>query len=112
LLLLIQMSSSQGPNNVGGPPYPNGTTTGYPFNTKIIRDGSDWTSYIKQTRMAQNYVDSNTTDNKTPLAWWEKYGNNFRLDYFNGLRKCVGIFCPAGAFNGGPVGTVPAPPPI
>jgi hypothetical protein len=96
------MSSSQGANTA--------TVSGYPFNTASIRDGSDWTTYIKQTRMASNYVDSGT-DNKVPLAWWERYGNNFRLDYFGGLRKCVGPLCTAGAYNGGPVGTIPSLPP-
>jgi hypothetical protein len=72
----------------------------------MIRDASDWIQYKKQTRIAQNYANGNP-DNRIPLAWWEKYGNNFRLDYLEGLRKCLEAGCQGGSFNAGPVGENP-----
>ena len=98
------MSSSQGANNVTtGAVYPYGTTTGYAFNKAIVRDGSDWTRYVRESRIEKNYISTNTTDNKNPQEWWAKFGNQFRLDYLTGKWKCTN--CAGGAYNGGPVGS-------
>lgn len=71
----------------------------YSFTTRTLRDSSDWTRYVKETRKFANYKDS-STDNKNTEPVWLKYGNQFRLTYSFGRYKCEKSDCAGNAFSG------------
>jgi hypothetical protein len=90
--------SSQGANSA------TSGMVGYQWNQVVMRDSSDWTTYRKQARVYDNNV---TTPTRAPSASpWIIYGNNFRLTFLNGNRKCTG--CTGHVFNLNGV-SLPAP---
>lgn len=96
--------SSQGPST-GTRSLPNGATgcygpTGptqvpdsYLFSTRSIRDGSDWTSYKKQSLIFKSVKPVQATDP------WFVHGNEYRLDYLNGQYKSACTGCTGTAFT-------------
>jgi hypothetical protein len=60
------------------------STPGYPFNTAIIRDSSDWIRYKKEIARYRDTKLNSTTDP------WFPAGNDFRLSWLNGRLKCNG----------------------
>lgn len=70
------MSSSQGAAAV----------LGYPFApTTMIRDASDWTRYIKESDVYNDYNSGNVYSRPPYLV----RSNEFRLTYANGRFKCA-----------------------
>ncbi len=65
---------------------------GYPFDTTMIRDASDWIKYKKQARISN---DLKLVNAKDP---WFVHGNDFRLETLNGRNKCK--TCDANGISG------------
>ncbi len=90
--------SSQGANS--------GTSglSGYQWNQVIMRDFSDWISYRKQRLI---YQENQSAPERSSVSPWIPYGNDFRLSFLNGRRKCT--VCTGDAFNGN---GIPLPTPV
>jgi hypothetical protein len=56
-----------------------------------VRDSSDWTLRIRQTREYKNYE---TAGSKNTEPVWIKRGNAFRLSWMSGRWKCAEEACP------------------
>lgn len=84
------MSSAQGANSTT-------ITPGYAYDSDVLRDASDWTRQLKETR-AYSYNAGNPDNKNTGSEPWFKYGNQFRLTYLFGKFKCGS--CNGVAFNG------------
>lgn len=103
--------SSQGPATGNGGPTgatgcygPTGTSQvsrGYTFDTDSIRDGSDWIAYKKQILIRN---ENKTKNFKDP---WFVHGNDYRLQYLQGVYKGGGVTGPActGCTGGAAFGT-------
>jgi len=97
--------SSQGPSISGATgtivfaanPTGSQVSSGYKFSVESIRDGSEWTALKKQTLILKEKKQKDFTDP------WFVHGNDYRLQYLEGLYKngiapgCTG--CYSGAFG-------------
>lgn len=78
-----------------GPPA-SVITPGYAFDTRTLRDASDWTQYKKRQMILNENKLKNFQD-----PWFVR-GNQYRLDYLGGLFQngtptaCAG--CSSGAY--------------
>jgi hypothetical protein len=94
--------SSQGPasstdgTTTGAPTGTTGTVVpnSYAWNQVVIRDASDWIKFKKQAIIyKENQSGPAGTENP-----WIPYGNDYRLDFMDGKRKCDA--CTGTAFSG------------
>ncbi len=85
------MSSSQGAA-VGSGTSPSQIPRGYDFSKVTIRDSSDWTRYVKESKVFKAPKPLQTEDP------WIPYGNAYRLTFLNGKFKCGS--CSGNAFGG------------
>ena len=90
-------STPTGANGCYGPTGPSQVPVGYIFNTLSIRDGSDWTSYKKQTVILNEDKAAGFQDP------WFVYGNESRLQFLQGQYKCPSESC-SGPFIGRVIG--------
>jgi len=93
--------SSQGPPTSF--PDSTGTVQGYGFQKETLRDASDWTAFLRQSKIAQERA---SVFQGTPKDPWIPYGSNRRLDVLEGQFKlnafsnCTGCTGPAFSGNG------------
>jgi len=66
---------------------------GYVWNSASIRDSSDYTKYKKQVAIFKS------TDIALSIDPWFVRGQDYRLEWLNGRKKCTG--CTSRAFSGG-----------
>lgn len=85
------MSSSQGAN-VGTIPR------GYTFTQAVLRDGSDWTTLLKQKTVFGGF--KSTLGVRDTASVYDKFGNDFRLTFLNGRFKCTTCYGNAFQENG------------
>lgn len=57
--------------------------SGYPFNKNSLRDGSDWTTYVKEANV---YKTPKPLETQDP---WIPYGTGYRLTYLKGRFNCT-----------------------
>ena len=84
--------SSQGANSTT-------ITPGYDFTRTMLRDSSDWTTYLKQRSIQRentNYFGNPQKRAQTQDPWIPN-GQGYRLNVLNGRFKC--LECNGGAFN-------------
>ena len=82
--------SSQGANSTT-------VTPGYRFDLDVLRDSSDWTTFMKQRSIQRenpNYTAQNRARTQDP---WIPYGQGYRLNFLNGKFKCTD--CRGNAFS-------------
>jgi hypothetical protein len=91
---------SSGSNGCFGPTVSSQIPVGIRFSAVSIKDGSDWTSFIKKQRILN---ENKTRGFQDP---WFARGNNYRLDYLGGLYQngtpptCAGCDPTAYSANG------------